>query len=43
MFEKLGTRLDEEELIELMNEIDSNKDGVVDIDEFCDLIAVLYI
>ena len=38
-FQKLGANLNMEELMALMNEIDTDKNGSVDIDEFCQLLS----
>jgi hypothetical protein len=37
---KLGAKVTEEELVELMNEIDVNRDGTLDIDEFMALMSL---
>ena len=40
VFKKLGSDVTENDIIELMNEIDVDRNGEIDIDEFISLMTV---
>ena len=37
----VGLNLSKQELLDIMQELDENKDGVISFDEFLDLMAVM--